>query len=173
MRGFMPNLYKKILDGLYYQAHFGAAAPPGSLVHENDWEGLALTRDNNFTFNKRIWREKIKSHFSCAFQNKENSNFKNQLAQSHRCVKKSIQFWMANQWESRILKFWLIFTQWIRREKLTFKIESTSKGPSLYYVSTFLDFYDPPYISINITTECQQKFPFFWPQPPRSFADVL
>ena len=36
----------------------------------------------------------------------------------------------------------------------------------------FWTFSDPPYVSIN-STECQKKLPFFWPQPPSSFADVI
>ena len=47
---------------------------------------------------------------------------------------------------------------------------SQTMEPSLYYVSTFSEFFwstQPPYIRID-STEHQQKAPYFWPHPPRT-----
>ena len=43
------------------------------------------------------------------------------------------------------------------------------RGPSLYYVGRFLDFFWPTHwIVLNISKNCD-----FWPHPPSFFADVI
>ena len=54
------------------------------------------------------------------------------------------------------------------------KMAFLAKGPSMYYVSTFLDFFVPSthYVSINTLLDVR-KYYHFLNLPPSPFADVI